>query len=715
LLAPRADKGWDAKTIFMKNKTTVIRKIQRGSMVSLAVLAAVKLTSVNALAENIEVNSDLPSALTKSARLSHVEPSKVMNVVFVLGLKDPNGASEFARRVSTPDDPLYGKFLTPEQFGVAYGPSDSDYEAVLAWVTKNGLSLNEINRSHTTLSVRGTVAQFETLFGTRIDNYRGLDGRSFFSAGTAPSISAEIASRLGGVIGLSNYAGLVPMVLQKPANVTAAENGIRTDSAGGSGPGGAYSASDLRSAYSIPAHLSPQKTQTVAVFEQGGFAESDIKKYETENGLPDVPVTVHKVNGYGGGIDDKTVELEAVLDIDMVIGINPNVQEVQVYEDGDDPFGVALLDALAAMANNNVAQTISISYGTDEAIQGTTQIAAEGVLFQQLAAQGQSVFVSAGDQGAYGRSGNGLNVSDPGSQTNVTCVGGTTLYTGPGSAYITEETWNLLSAGFGATGGGASTYWAIPEWQVRTLYPHGPGGGLVSQTVAMPDTVATKNGGSDTMRNIPDVAAVANPLTGVSVYSAINGGWQQVGGTSASTPIWAGYLSIIDAARQIVGLGRFGLINPDLYFLAYTAPGLIDVQDGSNGDAAIYGIPGYNAGPGYDDCTGWGSMLGETFAFSSLTRHLVITRLLPDTPRGFGGTAGKTTAKLFWAKTPRAKGYIIQAQRTDTGALTNYIASGTNIELTDLAPKTTYLLALVAVNKEGANLVPGTPLYITTL
>jgi subtilase family serine protease len=696
----------------MKNKRTVIGKFQQGSMLSLAVLGAVKLMGVSALAENIEINSDLPPALSKSVTISHAEPSKVMNMVFVLGLKDPKGAAEFARRVSTPDDSLYGKFLNPEQFGAAYGPSDSDYEAVKTWVTQHGLSLNEISRSHTTLSVRGTVAQFQTLFGNSIENYRGPDGRTFFSASTAPNIPAEIATRLSGVVGLSNYAGFVPMVVRKPAQAVPAENKIRTDSAGGSGPGGAYSAADLRTAYSIPAHLSPQKTQTVALFEQGGFAMSDIKKYETQNGLPNVPVTVHKVNGYGGGINDLNVELEAVLDIDMVIGINPNVQEVQVYEDGDDPFGVALLDALTAMANDNAAQTISISYGTDEAIQGTTQMAAEGVLFQQLAAQGQTVFVSAGDQGAYGRSGNGLNVSDPGSQPYVTSVGGTTLYTGPGSVYSTEQTWNLLAAGFGATGGGASTYWTIPEWQVRTLYPHGPG--LVSQAVAVPDTVATKNGGSDTMRNIPDVAAVANPLTGVSVYSAINGGWQQVGGTSASAPIWAGYVSIIDASRQIVGLGRFGFLNPDLYFLAYTAPGLIDVKDGSNGDVTLYGIPGYNAGPGYDDCTGWGSMFGETFAVSSLTRHLVTTGLLPNTPRGFGGTAAKTTANLSWTKTPRAKGYIIQAQRTDTGSLTNYIASGTHTELTDLAPKTTYLLALIAVNAYGANLVPGTPLYIAT-
>ncbi|MBV8215563.1 MAG: hypothetical protein JOZ08_20310, partial [Verrucomicrobia bacterium] len=253
----------------MINKQTLLNKIQRGSVLGLAVIAAIKLSGVSAIAENIKVNSDLPSALSKSTTVSHVEPGKPMNVVLVLVSKDPNGAAEFARRVSTPDDPLYGKFLTPEQFGAAYGPNDSDYEAVKAWVTQHGLSLNEINRSHTTLSVHGTVSQYESLFATRIDNYQAPDGRTFFSASTAPSIPAEIAARVNGVIGLSNYTGFVPMVMRKPAQGT---QGIHVDSAGGTGPGGAYSASDLRTAYHIPTHLSPEKTQTVALFEQGGFA-----------------------------------------------------------------------------------------------------------------------------------------------------------------------------------------------------------------------------------------------------------------------------------------------------------------------------------------------------------------------------------------------------------------------------------------------------------
>jgi kumamolisin len=694
----------------MKNKQTVIGKIQRGSVFSLAVMAALKLSGASAIAGNIKVNSDLPSTLAKSATVSHVDAGKSLNVVFMLASKDPSGAADFARRVSTPDDPLYGKFLTPEQFGAAYGPNDSDYEAVKAWVTQNGLSLNELSLSHTTLSVHGTVAQFESLFATSIDNYQAPDGKTFFSAGTAPSVPAEIAPRLTGVLGLSNYTGFVPMVIRKSAQDA---NGVHTDGAGGTGPGGAYSASDLRTAYNIPTHLSPQKTQTVAVFEQGGFAKSDITKYEKENGLPDVPVNVHNVNGYGGGINNPNIELEAVLDIDMVIGINPAVAAVNVYEDGDDSFGVALLDALKDIANDNTAQTISISYGTDEVIQGTTQMAAEGVLFQQLAAQGQSVFVSAGDDGAYGRTGIGLNVSDPGSQPYVTCVGGTTLFTGPNGVYADEEVWNLLATGFGATGGGVSTYWTIPEWQVRTLYFRKPGG-FAKQLAAEPDTVGSSNGASSTMRNIPDVAAVGDPLTGVSVYSAINGGWQQVGGTSVSSPLWAGYLSIIDAAREIVGLGRFGLINPDLYFLEFTYPSLNDVRDGSNGDAALYGgIPGYNAGPGFDDCTGWGSMIGELFAANSLVVHPTIIGNVPPPPTGFSGTASKTTADLKWTKTPRAKGYLIEVTDTDTHAVTFYIAKDTSVQLTGLTPKTIYVASLFPVNKNGTTLLFNT-IYITT-
>ena len=206
------------------------------------------------------------------------------------------------------------------------------------------------------------------------------------------------------------------------------------------------------------------------MFEQGGFDPNDVQQYLATNKLPSVPVKARNVNGYGGGVNDPGVELEAVLDIDMVIGINPAVKEVLVYEDGDDPFGVALIDALTDVAGDNLAQTLSISYGTDEAIQGNAQIAAENQVLVQLAAQGQTVLVSSGDNGAYGRSGNGLNASDPGAQPFVTSVGGTTLFTGPNESYIVEEVWNLLLSSLGATGGRRQRFLADSFLAVRDRF-----------------------------------------------------------------------------------------------------------------------------------------------------------------------------------------------------------------------------------------------------
>ena len=177
----------------------------------------------------------------------------------------------------------------------------------------------------------------------------------------------------------------------------------------------------------------------MAVFEQGGFAQSDVTTYLLRNKLPNVRVRDRNVAGYGGSIDNAGVELEAVLDIDMQIAMNPAAGQILVYEDGTDSFPVALLDSLSAMADDDLARSISIFYGLDETLQGSTAIAADNTVLTQMAAQGQAVFVSAGDRGAYGDGTlSFLNVSDPASQPVVTGVGGTTLFTGAHQSYLTK-------------------------------------------------------------------------------------------------------------------------------------------------------------------------------------------------------------------------------------------------------------------------------------
>jgi kumamolisin len=202
----------------------------------------------------------------------------------------------------------------------------------------------------------------------------------------------------------------------------------------------------------------------------------------------------------------------------------------------------------------------------------------------QLEAEGITTFASSGDQGAGGRGGNGLNAPDPGSQPLLTSVGGTTLTTNAKTqAYIGEVTWNSQD---GATGGGVSKFWKIPKYQIING-----------------KSVALANGGSAKKRNVPDIAADADyPNSPYSVYCGEDGGFIAVGGTSLSSPLWAGWISIINSDRVAAGKARVGYFNPVLYPLGNAETGFHDITSGNNGN------PGYKAGKGYDNVTGWGSI-----------------------------------------------------------------------------------------------------------
>jgi kumamolisin len=541
--------------------------------------------------------------------------------------------------------------------------------------------------AHTVLPVTGSVKDIETAFHVQFVDYKDAKGNVFFAADRAAEVPDALASKITSVIGFNSANRYVPLARKLPAGAH--------PNTGGTGPLGAYGASDLRTAYNVPAAPGGVPGETLAVFEQGGFAPTDVTTYLTTNGLPKKSVVARGVNGYGGGIDDPGVELEAVLDIDMEIGINPALKQVLVYEDGQDPFGVALVDSFAAIASDDKAQTISVSYGLDEALQDPTDIQAENTALEQEVAQGQTVFVSAGDYGAYGDEGYGLNAPDPGSQPLVTSVGGTTLFTGPGEEYLDEITWNELATRGFATGGGVSSVWPIPTWQV-----------------ANGTSVATTNGGSSTNRNVPDIAAVGDPFTGVAIYSALNGGWIQIGGTSVSSPIWAGYTSVVNATSKALGLGQLGFSNPTLYELGENYYAFNDIADGTNGDALIYGIPGFSAGYGYDNVSGWGSPSSYTALDWALLPTFGNTDP-PPAPNDLKGAASSTSVTLHWAAAAGATGYLVEGINLSTFASTpNIITLGDVAKVKGLTPGTEYEFEVLSISPGGTD--ASVPIYLTT-
>ena len=671
--------------------------LQIPALLTAAVLAAPLALSLFATTAHasgtVAIASDIPAQVPAGTLVGPTAAGNSLTIVLTLPSRDAAGLAAFVRAVSTPGNAQFRHYLTPAQFAARFGGNAQDYAALIAWAQANKLTINEQSIGRTVLSLTGSVARIGALLGVVINDYRAPDGHVYFAAANTPSLPADLARRVSGVIGLSGYTHYAPLVRIKPASVPSRPQAL------GSGPHGAYSASDLRGIYNVPAQLPGQK-EVLAVFEQGGFTADDVTKYLTENKLPNVPVVVRGVNGYNGSVGDPRVEAEAVLDIDMIVGINPAAAKVIVYEDGAATLGVALVEGLTAIANDNKARTVSISYGLDEAIMGSTQIAAENTLFEQLTGEGVSVFASAGDNGAYGDS-DTLNVLDPSSQPFVTAVGGTTLFSNNGQ-YSAELAWNWLNLGLGATGGGVSDIWPIPFYQ--SAY----GTGLVTQ-----------NGGSAAFRNVPDVAAVGDSVTGVSIYSKINGGWLTVGGTSAASPIWAGFLSVVDAAQSSLGLGHIGFFNPELYAFGVASPGAFqqedfnDVTDGNNGDPAQFsGLPGYLAGWGYDNTTGFGSMNGAAFVadLSLMTAQLGTNP--PAAPTNLKARASSSSITLTWQGAP-GEAYLVSGFNPQTYVLAPVqVLHGTSASWSNLPANTMYQMSVYALTAGGAT--QSAPLTVKT-
>jgi subtilase family serine protease len=662
--------------------------------------ASLCLTSSTLLAELTTV--ELSPLIYRSTLLAPVDGNKQIGVVLALPSSDAAGLAAFVKHVSTPGDPLFRQYLTPQQFAQRFGGNEADYAALKSWAAANGLIVSQESLARTNLTVRGNASQFETLFQTKLYTYQTSDGQTFYSAAVKPTVPAEIASKVSGVIGLT--AGKPLAQQAKIAKVMGENPQVRSDKmradAGGTGPGGTYSCTDLRTAYSTPTWGNLEKGMIVAVFEQGSYHPTDVKKYFEKFDIgKNTKQTVISVDQSPISAEP-SIEPECCLDIDMLVGMNPYIAEVKVFVDDFqyDPFSVAMVDAFQAMADDGTMQIVSVSYGEDEGYFGSSAENAEDTALQQLASEGITVFASAGDYGAFGDEYSyPYNVSDPCADPYVTGVGGTTLVTGFHEAYRSEVVWNNL-LNYGATGGGVSTFWPIPDWQVFQI-------------------LASFQGASLTNRNVPDVSAVADPTTGVGIYVKDDGGWIQIGGTSLSCPLWAGYLSNVNAALKWYGLGNIGFFNPMLDNLP-TLPQTYDIMNGSNGLAEWEpgGLPGYYAGEGYDNCTGLGSMWG------GFGIQLLVSQSQPGTAPGPITVAipkpEPTSVKVNWTASSGTKGYIVALYVSGwigpfplnygLGQVSLLSPDVTNLTFQHLTPETGYIITVYAFNASG-----GTSNYVT--
>jgi hypothetical protein len=473
-------------------------------------------------------------------------------------------------------DPASGnfhRFLTPAEFARQFGPSESDYQALGDFVRSNGLEVTGTHPNRTLLEGRGGVAAIEKAFHVHMGLFRHpTEARNFYAPESEPA--ADLNVPLLGVEGLDNYAA------PRPCNEHVALSkapGVRFQA--GSGLAGTYIGGDFRAAYTPGVSLAGSN-QSVGLLEFDGYDAGDISQYEATAGEAGVALTNVLLDAFDGSPQSEDGQLEVSLDIEMTVSMAPGLASVIVYE------GEIAEDILNRMATDDLANQLSCSWTWGYADEAMEQI------YLQFAAQGQSMFQASGDGGAYVGA-----IASPADDPNITVVGGTTLTTtGPAGAWVSETTWSWFSSGLGpaASGGGVSTAYPIPTWQ-RGLN-------------------LSKSQGSATMRNIPDVAGIAD---NVLVYS--DGSSWYVGGTSCATPMWAALTSLINQAQAANGQPPVGFLNPALYALGQSTNDAATFHDITTGNNTNTASPTeFYAVPGYDLCTGWGTPTGSN-TISALT------------------------------------------------------------------------------------------------
>ena len=567
------------------------------------------------------ISGHVPDLIKTSAPLGLLPSNQTLSCSITLPTRNPAGLADLLHGLNDPHDSRYGQYLTPQQFGAQFGPTQAQYNTLVSFLQSKGLTVTQTFPSRTYLSVSGTAGQLNSAFGVTLKQYRDPSGRVFHSPDTEVKVPALLGGLITAVTGLDNANPPIPMLHRLrhraashiKALVPLADESPLVQNPGeqGTGPGGGFAPTDIRTVYGLNGTALDGTGQTIAIIEYGtNFNIKDAVRYENQFNLGRPPITLIPVDG-GTATYEADGPAETDLDIGSQLSMAPKAS-LRLYLQGNSG---SLTDAIYAVATDNIAKQLSISYGFGaESATATTPSASQVAIntaYTQLAAQGISVYVSTGDSGSQADSSGRTSVDISSSAPMVCAVGGTAVTVqspGVNENYLAESTWNYNNtASGGADGGGISKQWTVPSYQVNAA--------------TFASAVAGSNV-SKTNRNLPDISCDASPQTGLAVYVSQDpglpgAGWYIFGGTSESAPLWAGFTALVNQNRTLLGLSPLGFPNNSLYPLAYTPAGLSssypyyfhDIADGSS-NLTITNGTNFAAVTGFDDSTGLGTMQG---------------------------------------------------------------------------------------------------------
>jgi subtilase family serine protease len=619
-----------------------------GTIVLTAAMAPTASASpISVAPQRIGTAPQLPAS---SQALGALPATSSLQATVTLNPPDPAALASYATAVSTPGSADYGDYLSPAEFARRFAPSAAQITAVRDVLEADGLNPGAVSANDLSIQIHGTVASFATAFDTSFNQYQLASGRTAYANTSAPLLPASIAATVQGVIGLNNlnlehhnlltHAALDPGTSPRSASPhtsgpqpCAAATAVSTQAP--SDGYIAYTANELASAYNFSGLYTAGDLgagQTVALYELEPNSTSDISAFQTCYGTS-ATVSYEEVDG---GAGSGAGSGEAALDIETVIAAAPDASEL-VYQAPNT--GADALDEWTAIISQDKASIVSTSWGICEAEAGSSSIDSENTLFEEAATQGQSIVDAAGDNGAEdcGSGDDALAVDDPGAQPFITAVGGLTLTSS--TAPPAETVWNESAIGAGAGGGGISEYWTMPSYQ------SGAPAGLNVINTNSSGTPCGASAGSY-CREVPDVSLDADPETGYIIE--YESSWQDIGGTSAAAPLFAGFLALTNASTACDG-HNVGFANPGLYSIAGKAfsANFYDVTSGNNDYTGTNGGL-YPAGTGYDMASGLGAPNGTALAASLCSAAQAAPVFTTDSPP-LTGTVGTSYTYTFHA------------------------------------------------------------------
>ena len=528
----------------------------------------------------------------------------------------------------TKSSPSYQKWLSPAEFGKDFGPADSDLENVKAWLESHGFQVTAVSNGRTAIEFSGTAGQVQEAFHTAIKSYV-VNGEQHWANASDPSIPSALAPVVKGVLSLHNFPRHPHSTVQnQPVLATQHPPSPMFTFVSGQATLYGLGPTDFATIYNVLPLWSAGidgTGQTIAIVGESNIHLSDVENFRSLFGLPAKDPQII-LNGPDPGVAGD--EPEAVLDVSWSGAVAKNATiDLVLSQTTESSLGVDL--SALYIVDNNLAPVMSESYGECESALGNAGNAFYNALWQQAAAEGITVVLSAGDGGSAGCDNfnaepyafYGLAVSGFASTPYNVSVGGTDFDQTPATAstwwsatnnattgasaksYIPETTWNQSCAGMpagsctsasdflnivGGSGGPSSCStvdsngnclagYAKPSWQTGVGVPN------------------------DGVRDLPDVSLFASAGFNGSFYimceadlgffgstlpcSLSPASFAQIGGTSASAPTFAAMVALVNEKMSVSGASaRQGNANYILYKLA--------AQNGASCDSSTANVSG---------------------------------------------------------------------------------------------------------------------------